>query len=485
MNMLNKIILAGLTTVSLVCVSWAGAANEQIPQRVAVVPFNLESADPNDVYLTHALPWALSSALSLCPDLAVEARRNIREAMENLEVINSTSVFEAARVGVYLGDVWVLVGNIKRGRFGLQIKVDLVDAQSGKKIIERSLPLVRNSQLLKTVKFMCREMAGKLSGSPVSSDLLTSFPSSEEAFRYYALGQEELSYGQLNHLTQAEKYFRAALAIYPQFGLAYAGLANTFLFRGTLSRDVGLDYSGFMDRALEYSEVSLKLSADSPECLSVSAHALMQSGKPKDKEFAKELIARAIRIKPNEYFYYYIQWRLQGSSIEDPLMDKILRLNPKFAALYFERGMAFLSKNQTDVALKSMLKAIALDPGNALYHVYLGVVYLKKIAPDDALRCFVRAAQLDSNLPAAFLNMGIVYMQQDKLTDAETTIKKAIQLNSNYAPAHFNLGLVYGRMNKPENAIDEFKFCVNIDSGNSMAHVLLAQEYLKIKERRP
>jgi Tfp pilus assembly protein PilF len=126
-------------------------------------------------------------------------------------------------------------------------------------------------------------------------------------------------------------------------------------------------------------------------------------------------------------------------------------INSAFAALFlFFTGCATspLNQEQADARVK------------------IGIAYLSSERYNDALREFYEAEKLASQDPTVHYYLGIAYHRKGLRDNAITEFKKALSLRSDYAEAHNNLGTVYMEMGLWDNAMESFK--------NALSNILYA-----------
>ena len=91
-----------------------------------------------------------------------------------------------------------------------------------------------------------------------------------------------------------------------------------------------------------------------------------------------------------------------------------IRLDPKFAIAYNNRGLAYRDKGDTDRAIADFTEAIRLDPKFANAYASRGVAYRDKGDMDRAIADYTEAIRLDPKLAIAYVNRGLAY---EKLAD--------------------------------------------------------------------
>jgi tetratricopeptide (TPR) repeat protein len=104
--------------------------------------------------------------------------------------------------------------------------------------------------------------------------------------------------------------------------------------------------------------------------------------------------------------------RAYGAAIAD--YTEAIRLNPKFAAAYGDRGAAYAAKGDLDKAIADATEAIRLDPRFAVAYQNRGAAYAVKGDLDKAIADATEAIRLNPKLAQAYRNRAAAYEQKAK-----------------------------------------------------------------------
>jgi tetratricopeptide (TPR) repeat protein len=143
-----------------------------------------------------------------------------------------------------------------------------------------------------------------------------------------------LSYYFASRLQDAEQALRKALALDPQYEVAYVVLGDLF------------EQSGKLDEAIA-------------------------------------IFARVIEIKPDLYLPYYYYGKLASKEgnkrIAEAIekLQKAVALNPTFAEAHYELGKAEVQAGRPEEAIPELTRSLELNPSLAQSHYQLGLVYKK------------------------------------------------------------------------------------------------------------
>src|SRR5215467_10136509 len=159
-----------------------------------------------------------------------------------------------------------------------------------------------------------------------------------------------------------------------------------------------------------------------------------------------------------------------------------MRLDPKSALAFTNRGVAYERKGDMDRAIADFSEAIRLDPNYALASSNRGIAYGKKGDNDRAIADFNEAIRLDPKNALAFANRGIAYGKKGDNDRAIADYSEAIRLNPNVAMTFNNRGFLYFKKSDTRRAIADFDEAIRLDPKSALAFCNRGNAKLKIKE---
>ena len=145
-----------------------------------------------------------------------------------------------------------------------------------------------------------------------------------------------------------------------------------------------------------------------------------------------------------------------------------MRLDPKSALAFTNRGVAYVRKGDMDRAIADFSEAIRLDPNYALASSNRGIAYARKGDNDRAIADFNEAIRLDPKSVLAFANRGIAYGKKGDNDQAIADFNEAIRLDPNYALAFFDRGIAYGKKGDNDRAIADYSEAIRLNSNDAM-----------------
>jgi tetratricopeptide (TPR) repeat protein len=126
------------------------------------------------------------------------------------------------------------------------------------------------------------------------------------------------------------------------------------------------------------------------------------------------------------------------------------------AADAYQKGKTYLEKGDSDAAIAAFTEAIRLDPKLANAYSDRGVAYEGKGEIDKAIADYTEAIRLDPKTALAYYNRGIAYARKGDLDKAIADYTEVIRLNPKLAQAYSNRAAAYEK--KGENAKAEADF---------------------------
>ena len=256
---------------------------------IAVLPFRNMSGDPEQEYFADGMVEEIITALSRNKQLFVIAR-------------NSSFTFKGRAVDIKqvaqdLGVRYVLEGSVRKSGNRIRIAGQLIDAASG-----AHLWADRYDGALEDVFELQDQVAASVVGAIAPSVTQAEIErakrkptSSLDAYDYHLRALAAHWERTRDATEQAIGLFEQAIALDPQFALAYALLAATLNQRRVWgwSTDPAADTS----RAIAYAKSALRLGRQDPLVLAQSAIVLIAIGY--EVELADSLLEEAIRLNPN------------------------------------------------------------------------------------------------------------------------------------------------------------------------------------------
>lgn len=192
------------------------------PRRIAVLPLDNFSADAKDEYLADGLTEELNSCLSRISRLEVIARTSSARAKRS-----GKSVPE---IGAELRAGTLLEGSVRKAGDQLRITVKLIDVKSQRQLWAQDYNTVFNQDVFKMQSDIAERVAAALQIKLLGSEVQRLRKEPTSNFAAYQLYLQGIFYGLKyteENTLRARECYQQAVALDPNFALAYCGIAYT------------------------------------------------------------------------------------------------------------------------------------------------------------------------------------------------------------------------------------------------------------------
>lgn len=371
-------LTAGLLLAMLAATTWAGLEwrdRPPLPDRpsIAVLPFDNIGRDAKWDRLSDGLTEDIITDLSHAKDLIVIAR-------------NSTEVYrgkpvDIRQVGRDLNVKYVLEGSIQASGERIRVTAQLIEAASGSHVWSERYDR-HGDDLFAVQTDVTQRIAATLigyQGAVAAAErglVRRKPPASLTAYDTYLLGIEAKHRVTPESLAEAERLFRRAIELDPQFARAYCGLATVQYYL----IDLGLAPSvpEAVQKMADAAEMAVKFDPNDGLTHQVLGMAYGYQGKPQQSlaEFD-----RAEQLAPSDAdLLLAIAWSLPTlgqSQRAVALAERALALNPRYPDWY-NQGFSFVYffAEQYEKSVKYRLLVKAPQPVDQAYlsmaYAYLG-----------------------------------------------------------------------------------------------------------------
>ena len=415
--------------------------------RLAVLPFENGSGDPNAEYLSDGITESLINSLSQLPHLKVMSRDSaFRYKGKDTD---------AQTVGRELGVRSVLKGRVTQHGGNLAISAELIDATDnshiwGQQYSRKPADIFAFQE--KIAKEITKALRLRLTGQEEKS-LARTYTTSAEAYRGYLQGRYWSNKRTEDGFNKGIECFQQAIAKDPTYALAYCGLADCYSMHanyGFLTPHNG--YSRSHDAALKALEIDDTLS---------EAHVslgFIKSDYAWDWSGAEKEFQRAIALNPNyataHQWHGYALWKT--GRIEESIAEhrRALELDPLSLPVNRNLGLAFYLARQYDLAIEQLRKTLEMDPTFALTRAYLGIAYIEKgVYTEGIPECEEAAAHISAG-PYAISALGYVYAVSGKKAEAQNVRDRLMKLSEQkYISSRF-MASIYAGLGEKDKALE-------------------------------
>jgi adenylate cyclase len=338
---------------------------------IAVLPFAHLSSDPDDEYFCDGLAEELINALA---------------RIEKLKVVARTSAFsfkgkniEISQIGNILNVKTILEGSVRKSGDRLRITVQLIDAADGYHIwsrrYDREMRDVFELQDEITLAIV-DALKSKLLGDE-KAELRHRFTANTEAFHLYLQGRFYVNKFTTGDAYKAVECFTEAIAIAPDFALAYAGLADSYIMLTEMGPMGPIEA---MPKAKDAALKALSFDADLAE-----AHAslgMILQDYDYDFAAAEAEFQRAIELSPNNPIprqsYGILLTELERHDEAETQFKKMLEVDPLSVVGNWIHSFCLFLARRFDDALERAKLTLELDPSFGVAYLSVAFAYQMK-----------------------------------------------------------------------------------------------------------
>ncbi len=448
--------LAALVVVVLVVGGFIGYRYFSAPgskqiNSIAVMPFENRNSDADTDYLSDGLAESVIFRLTQIPDLRVSPTSSVMryKGKEN----------DVAKIASELGVDAVMTGRLTKRGDNLNITVELVDVRTSKSLwgeqYERKL-----SELLTTQREIVTEIVGKLqlklSGAG-EQKLAKNYTDNSQAYQLYLQGRHHWSKRTGDEYQKAISAYKQAIALDPNFAVAYVGLADVY---NSMGKDPVVAPRECIPLAKDAAIKALEIDATLAE-----AHgALADSVAIYDWDWplAEREFSRARELNPNVGYIHLAS----ASSYFAPIkstnemlarLNKALELEPLSLINNSIMVTGHLYARQNDKALQQARKAYDLDPNFRIAYHWLGLAYTANGMYDDAVKIGEQGLQKWPDNPEMLFIVGQAYARSGRQTQAEQYIDKIRDVAKSKYVRTYWLACIYAALGDKEKAFAELE----------------------------
>src|SRR6059058_3403607 len=380
-------------------------------ESIAVLPFANLSGDPDFEYFSEGIAEEIINALTQLPGLRVAARTS--------SFAFRGQGIDLAEVGAKLKVRTVLEGSVRRAGNRLRISAQLVKVADGYHLwserYDREMTDVFaiQDEIAKAIANRLRVTLGE-DGAP----LVTPTTDNLDAYHLYLKGRYYLAQRGLG-LKKALECFDQALALDPQYALAYAGLADAC----TVLAQYGLAPPNVLrPRARAAVQKALDLAPDLAEvyCASGALGFICDWDWPR----AARDLRRAVELNPRyvaarqwlSYYLVFIEGRLEEGVAH---AQRAVELDPLAPLLVMQLGMTLMGAGRYEEAAAPLKRAADLAPTMFLPTIHLGLLYNHLGRSEEAIAPLEVAVAASGRHPWTLSGLAVCYSSLGKLAEAD------------------------------------------------------------------
>jgi serine/threonine protein kinase/predicted Zn-dependent protease len=416
----NISLAAVVLILTAVGLTYVYTAREPAIKSIAVLPFVNANADPEIDFLADGITDNIIQRLSQIAALKVTAH---------------TAVFrykgkdiDPQAIANELGVEAILTGRFVKRNDALTVSLELVNARDNSHLWGQQYDRAFSDllELQREIPFDVSEnLRLRLSGE--SKERLTrSYTNDSEAYQLYLKGRYFLDQWETEKSKRAIEFFEEAIRKDPEYALAYAGLAEAYIW----GPRVGLSQSETHRRAKEAATKAISIDPQLAEAYGAIAKVTLFENW--DFAGAERALLKAIQLNPSyaEGHHTYSHLLLNLGRWDESLIEskKLLELDPISETSIGHLAYHYLYSRQYDLAIQQYeIDRQRYPDSNQANHVQLAQAYYQKgmigAAIDEYIKGFAAEGLSDDKiaaLRAAAAKSGISGFYQELIEQEKT-----------------------------------------------------------------
>ena len=408
---------------------------------IAVFPF-ANAGDGSTEYLSDGITESLINNFSRLSTLRVIARTTMfRYKGQDVD---------PRAIGRELGVDVALTGRIVQRGATLVVQAELMRVSDGAQLwgdrFDRKLVdvLAIEDEIARRI---AEQLRGRLTGAEQQL-IAKRYTQSTEAYGLYLKGR--FLYAKLTEesVDQSVSLYQQAIAIDPNYALAYVGLANSYFRLGSVF--------GFrspretVPRGAEYVKQALQLDPDLAD-----AHTSLA------------------------FYMFTYEWNWAEAEKE---LNRALALNPNDAFAHSIRGNFYQKDRRIDEAVAARRAAMTLDPLSPLAIANVGYPYYYGRRYDEAIQHFRKALELDPKYSWAHLWMGQAYLEKGMNREALDAMNEAVRLSGGDVRSRATLGHAYAVTGQRAQALKVLNELTRLSSRSYVSPYFIALVHAGLRD---
>jgi tetratricopeptide (TPR) repeat protein len=234
----------------------------------------------------------------------------------------------------------------------------------------------------------------KLSGAE-EAKVTKSYTTNPKALELYLKGRYLSRQFTLDGFNKGVEAFDQAIAIDPNYALAYAGLSDAYFYASTIH----LPPTEALPKVGEYARRALEID----DSLAAAHHSIAnyKANYERDNPGATREFERALELDPNDTSIYFDYSQLMSNIGESEqgiaLARRAKLIDPHDASVSSTLAQAFILSGRYDEGLEESQTTTGLDDKNWWGYYWRGIAYSEKGMSDEAIAALQTAAKLDDS----------------------------------------------------------------------------------------
>jgi len=427
---------------------------------LAVLPFKLigprYSNDTGDDYLGIGLADALVTRLS-------QVRRFVVRPTSSVLAYSGGDTGDPLAAGYDLNVNYIIDGNIRRAGETLRVTVQLLQVSEGAvrwagQFDEKLIDVLRLEDSIS--EQVAGALIPQLTGEE-QQQLAKRGTEDAQAFEAYLRGRYHWHSLSEEGFAKALREYHRAIALDPNYALAYAGIADYYIFLGIFGV---LPFAECAASAYEAAEKAIAMDATIAE-----AHAALGFAtvcRDFDWQAAEAHHRRALELNPNSAVAHnwYNFMLLQTGRFDESLaeVNRAVELDPITPLTSLALGWCHYHARRFDEAIAVHLKVIQSEPNFAYQRTIYSWVLRCAGRYEEALAQAERALQLAGNGQLYVAGLGMAYAAAGRIEEARACVMQLQEMSQTHYASPYFLAVIHSYLGEPEAALAQIEEAIRI-----------------------
>ena len=360
---------------------------------LAVLPLANATGDPNTDYLAEGITESLIDNLTQLPGLQVKSLSSVTRYNGRQS--------DAQAIGRELGVEAVVTGRVSQRDDGLVISVEMVNVTDNNRLwggrYDRKL-----SDLLAVQSQISREVVNQLRmrlTGEAEKRTIRRYTGNAEAYQLYLRGRYHWNRRSIDDLWKGIENFQRAIDLDPNFALAWAGLADSYIamILGGPFGQPGRPPMPLAEARTKWGPAARRAVELDPELAEV--HASFGQG------------------------LEWLEWDLAGAERE---YKRAIELNPDYPTAHHRYGVFLVTSGRNEEGLRELKRALELDPASLPINADLGRYYcISAGKAEEGIEQLKRTIELAPNWPRVHILLSDCYAQKGMWNESIQEVEKA------------------------------------------------------------
>jgi serine/threonine protein kinase/Tfp pilus assembly protein PilF len=432
------LISVAVAMAAIVALSYYLFSRPQIDS-IAVLPFSMVNSDPAMEQLSDDIAQRVINDLSQMSGLRIMPF-NVVQQYKGKQV-------DPAAVGRELDVRAVLLGRIFKRDNSYVVSVELIDTRD-----RRQLWGVQRPVKLSDYTLVPEEIVTSISNA-VGVKVSAEEKKKRDAEMLYVKGRSAWNKRTTDGINEAMRNFEQALELYPNYALAYAGLADCYNMLGTYGAKAPKEV---FPKAHDAAIKSLAIDNNLAEGHAALAYATFRGDwkwPEAEKEFKQAISLNDNYASVHQWYANYLaaQGRFDEAIKETRRTQEIDKTSLIINAHF---GLVYYLAHRFDESIAECKKAIELDPSFFVARRYMGLSYAQKGMYKEAIAEFEKAVSASSGSPLMRAEYANTLALSGDTNKAQAELKNLIEMSNQKYISAYHIAAIYVGLKDKDHAFE-------------------------------